>query len=84
MFISNGFNVLAYEKTGGNIEAITQLRIVYWNLHILSFFKNIPLLRSILRILIFTSNNLMALILGKILPCRQDLYLNNVLLAEKK
>jgi len=84
MFISNGFNVLAYEKTGGNIEAITQLRIVYWNLHILSFFKNIPILRSILRILVFTSNNLMALILGKILPSRQDLYLNNVLLAEKK
>jgi SAM-dependent methyltransferase len=84
MFTSNGFNIVAFEKTGGSIEAITQLRIVYWNLHILSFVKNIPVLRTVLRLMVFTSNNVMALILGKILPKRQDLYLNNILLAEKK
>jgi SAM-dependent methyltransferase len=83
MFTSNGFNIVAFEKTGGSIEAITQLRIVYWNLHILSIFKNIPVLRTMLRKLVFTSNNLSAIILGKILPRRQDLYLNNILLAEK-
>lgn len=83
MFSSNGFNIVAFEKTGGSIEAITQLRIVYWNLHILSIFKNIPVLRSVLRLIVFTTNNLAAIIFGKILPRRQDLYLNNILLAEK-
>ena len=83
MFTSNGFNIVAFEKTGGSIEAITQLRIVYLNLHILSIFKNIPVLRSVLRLIVFTTNNLAAIIFGKIFPRRQDLYLNNILLAEK-
>jgi hypothetical protein len=35
------------------------------------------------RILFFGLNNLWALALSRILPFRQDLYLNNVVLAER-
>lgn len=83
MFGSNGFRVLASEKTGGQIEAITQLRIVYWNLHILSALKDIPVVRTVARTAFFTVNNLWALAAGRLLPKRQDLYLNNIMLAEK-
>jgi SAM-dependent methyltransferase len=84
MFESNGFEIVHFEKTGGNIEAITQLQIVYWNLHILSKFQKIPILRSVLRNFFFTLHNIKALVMSKILPFRQDLYLNNVILAKKK
>ncbi len=83
MFERNGFKVLAYEKTGGNVEAITQLRIVYWNLHIISKIKNIPVLRSVVRNIFFVTNNLFALCISRLFPFRQDLYMNNVILAEK-
>jgi SAM-dependent methyltransferase len=83
MFQANGFRIIRYEKTGGSIEAITQLRIVYWNLHILSGLRHIPVVRTIARKVFFTANNLAALFLSRILPYRQDLYLNNIILAEK-
>ncbi len=83
MFTSNGFRIVEQRKTGGNIEVLTQLRIVYWNLHILSALKDIPVVRSVARILFFGLNNLSALLLRRILPYRQDLYLNNVILAER-
>jgi SAM-dependent methyltransferase len=83
MLTSQGFRILEQRKTGGNVEVLTQLRIVYWNLHILSGLKDIPVVRSVARILFFGLNNLWALALSRILPFRQDLYLNNVVLAER-
>jgi len=83
MFETNGFRIVEFHKTGGQIEAITQLRIVYWNLHILSILKDIPVIRSLARTLFFTLNNLWAVAWSSILPRQQDLYLNNVMLAEK-
>lgn len=84
MFESNGFRILVQEKTGGNIEAISQLRIVYWNLHIISKVRKIPIIRSLFRYLVFVPNNLFAVVASKIFPFRQDLYLNNIILAEKE
>jgi SAM-dependent methyltransferase len=83
MFEQHGFRVLACEKTGGYMEAVMQLRIVYWDLHILSRVKQIPVLRTVLRKSLFTLFNIGALLARAILPHRQDLYLNNVMLAEK-
>jgi hypothetical protein len=83
MFEQHGFRVIAYEKTGTYIDAVMQLRIVYWDLHILSKVKHIPVLRTILRKGLFTMFNIGAILARSILPRRQDLYLNNVMLAEK-
>ncbi len=83
IFLKKGFQIITYEKTGSYIDAICQLRIVYWDKHILSRLQKIPVIRSISRIFIFSLNNIGAIILRKILPYRQDLYLNNILLAQK-
>lgn len=83
LFEKNGFRVLMYEKTGTHVTAIMQLRIMYMHQHVLPFFRKIPILRSGLRLIIYTSMNLCALIKNIVLPKKTDLYLNNVILCEK-
>jgi hypothetical protein len=75
--------VLHYEKTGSFIEAIVQLRIVYWDKNLLVYLKKIPVLRTIARWIVFGGNNLWAGFCKAILPYKQDLYLNNIVLAQK-
>jgi len=83
IFRTSGFEVVHYEKTGTYHEALIQLKIVYWDKYILSLVKNIPVVRTIARWIIFGGNNLWAVIYKAIMPGKQDLYLNNVLLAKK-
>jgi len=84
MLEKNGFIVLLQDKTGNAMETIWQLRITYWHLHVVSKFRKIPVLRSALRLTIYTGFNLLALLCSRIFPTRKDLYLNNIILAEKK
>ena len=84
LFESSGFTVLHYEKTGSFIEAIVQLRIVYLDKTLIAFFKNIPVIRTIARWVVFGGNNLWAGFCKAILPYNQDLYLNNIVLAQKR
>lgn len=79
----HGFRVAEVKKTGNFVLAIMQLRIMYWHLHLLPYVRKIPVVRSVLRLLIYTGMNLGALLLNRILPKRDDLYLNNVILCEK-
>ncbi|MBG9377466.1 methyltransferase domain-containing protein [Panacibacter sp. DH6] len=83
LFNRNGFKVLKQEKTGNAVETVFQLWIMYIHQHITPYVRKIPIVRSVFRFITYTSLNIMALILGKLLPLRQDLYLNNVVLAEK-
>jgi SAM-dependent methyltransferase len=83
LFEKNGFSVLAYEKTGTYVTAIMQLRIMYIHQHVLPIFRKIPLVRSGLRLIVYTGMNIFALIKNKLLPKKTDLYLNNVILCEK-
>jgi SAM-dependent methyltransferase len=83
LFEKNGFRVLQVDKSGGNIEAIMQLKITYTAKHILPIFRKIPVVRSLARLFTYSIMNLWALVLGAILPRRQDLYLNNIFLCEK-
>lgn len=80
---SHGFSVLELGKTGNAVETIWQLRITYWHQHILYKVRKIPVLRAGLRLLIYTGFNLLGLFWSKILPVRKDLYLNNIVLAQK-
>jgi SAM-dependent methyltransferase len=84
LFERNGFEVVKQEKTGSFTEAVIQLRIVYWDAHLLKPFRKIPVLRSVARWIVFGGNNLWALFCRSALPYSQDLYLNNVVLAQKK
>jgi SAM-dependent methyltransferase len=81
---SRGFKVLALEKSGTAIETIWQLRVMNWHQNILPKVKNIPLLRGMLRNFIFLYCNGFAKLENWIFPDSFDLYLNNIVLAEKE
>lgn len=83
MLESNGFTVLQGDKTGNHVETLWQLRITYWHQHVLPKVRKIPVVRSAARLLIYTTFNLAGLLQSKIFPKRNDLYLNNIVLAEK-
>lgn len=79
----NGFEVIAQDKTGNNVEVVFQLWTMYIHQHILPFIRKIPVVRSAFRYFTYISLNALALFWSKILPDRKDLYLNNVVLAKK-
>src|SRR4030095_728799 len=83
IFEKNGFEIINQEKTGNNVEAIFQLWIMYIHQHITPFFRKIPVIRSAFRFITYTSLNILAILLSRLLPDKKDLYLNNVLLAKK-
>jgi SAM-dependent methyltransferase len=84
LMISHGFEVVEQEKLGTAQEALWQMRITYWNLHIVERFRNIPVVRNIVRYGFNVLANMAAVVCHSILPKRQDLYLNNVLLVKKE
>jgi SAM-dependent methyltransferase len=79
----NGFRVLEIKKSGNFVLAIMQLRIMYIHLHLMPYVRKIPVVRSVLRFAVYTSMNLAAMLLNRILPRREDLYLNNIIWCEK-
>ena len=86
LFEKNGFKILLQDKSGDFTMAVYQMRMVYFNDH---FIPSFPLLGK----LKFFRTNIPPLlnpVLNTwfsfwhwILPKRKDLYLNNILLAEK-
>jgi SAM-dependent methyltransferase len=83
LFQRHGFEVVHQEKTGNNVEVVIQLWIMYLHQHVNPKFRKIPGLRSAFRFISYTSLNLLALAFDRILPRRQDLYLNNVIFCKK-
>lgn len=79
----HGFEVVRYEKTGSFIESITQSIVMY--LHF--FIPHKPAaLKAIFFTIFITPFLLAGIVFSKILPARikrNDLYLNNVMLARK-
>jgi SAM-dependent methyltransferase len=81
-----GFRVLLQDKSGDYLSALHQLRVQYISDHLI---PSIPLLG---RIKLFVTNvrpvvvliiNIWFLCWHSVLPFRKDLYLNNIVLAEK-
>lgn len=79
----HGFKVISQDKTGNNVEVVFQLWTMYIHQHILPYIKKIPVVRTVFKYVTYVSLNLMAKLFSSILPDRKDLYLNNVVLAEK-
>ncbi|HEV3414132.1 MAG TPA: methyltransferase domain-containing protein [Puia sp.] len=80
----HGFEMVMQEKTGNSVETVIQLWIMYIHQHISPVFRRIPGVRSAFRFLTYTSLNLWALLLSKILPDSRDLYLNNIIVCKKR
>ena len=79
----NGFEVMHYEKLGGSIDVIVQMRLTYFHYHIMPFFIKIPVVRNIIRVTTNTLMNLYANIHRKIFPMGNELYLNNLIICKK-
>lgn len=80
----HGFEVVQQEKLGTAVQALWQMRITYWNLHVLYKVRNIPVVRTAARLFFNSSMNAAAWLCNAMLPSSNDLYLNNLVLARKK
>tara|TARA_B100000989_G_scaffold254225_1_gene202856 strand:+ start:729 stop:1451 length:723 start_codon:yes stop_codon:yes gene_type:complete len=80
LFEKNNFKILEYKKSTVGIECIFQLIISGIEKKI---FTNFIFLNYLIKFLIISPINLLAIILNLILPKNNDLFLDNVLLAKK-
>ena len=80
----HGFEMVKQEKTGNSVETVFQLWIMYIHQHITPVVRRIPVVRSAFRFFTYTCLNLWGLLLSKLLPNRQDLYLNNIIVCKRK
>jgi SAM-dependent methyltransferase len=86
LFEKHGFKILVQDKAGDFMSAIYQMRVLYFSEH---FLPSIPLLGK-LKFIVTNIRPVTVLVLNAwfacwhaVLPKRNDLYLNNILLAEK-
>jgi SAM-dependent methyltransferase len=78
-----GFKVLEYEKRGDFIEAITQVRVLYFVNWAEPFFSKLSYPGNLMmRFSLFLMNG-WGKIKSALMPTRYDLYLSNIVLAEK-
>jgi len=76
-----GFEIISHIKTSTDVSVIFQLINAY--LFKILHTKN-PYVNLIITILLMSPFNIMGIILAKILPYNEDLYLDNIVLARKK
>lgn len=80
----NGFRIVSLEKTSNYVEVLGQLGLLYLNSTFVGYLHIIPLIGNPLRTFFICLLNIAAIVLGKILPVRKDLYLGLVVLAQKE
>lgn len=83
LMTNNGYSIDTYNKSGNTVEAIGQLRLIYAHLHVVSLFKKIPVIRQAARVFTYSALNIWTIILSKLLPKSDDLYMNNIVVAIK-
>lgn len=80
ILVENGFAIVEYRKSNNGIEVIFQLLNAY-------FYKKLvtrkAILNLIVSILVMSPFNVIGLLLSKILPANEDLYLDNIILVRK-
>lgn len=84
MMEKSGFRVLEFEKSGNFITTTFQIWILYWYTILGKAAKKNILARWFLKYFLVFPLNVCGLVTNFILPVNKTLYLNNVLLAEKK
>ena len=83
LFEKNNFKVIEYEKVGNHFETIMQLRIGFYDLVIFPKLDKLVFVRPLLEFILYPIYNISALIFSKLLPNKQALYMNNVIVCEK-
>ncbi len=78
----NNFEILITDKSGNFFTTVFQLQVAYLN-DVLLPKLTIPLLVKIAKKTIIPLINIIGVLLNRIMPRNKDLYLNNVILAQK-
>ena len=84
LFEKNNFKVVEYKKIGNHFDTIIQLRISYFALVLLPKLNKLGFVKSIFEFFIYPLFNIYALIFSKMFPRSQALYMNNLIVCEKK
>lgn len=80
----NGFQIVKFDKKGNFMEAITQMRALYFAGAFGTFFSKLSLPgRLIFKSAVFLINS-WGMFKSWVLPARHELYLSNIIIAEKK
>ena len=79
----NGFRIRTLDKSGNFIEVMFQLRALYFFDNWYPKVARIPVLRSLFRLFFFAIPNAMGNLFSNLLPENKQLYLNNIVVAEK-
>ena len=83
LFETNGFSVVAYEKIGTNVDVISQLQVMYAALTLSGKLTKYQTAQKIFEKVAFPVLNIWADIKKAILPTRNDMFLNHIILCEK-
>jgi hypothetical protein len=83
LFEKNNFKVIEFEKIGNHFDTLIQLRISYYSLVLFPKLNKLVIVKPICEAIIYPIYNLYALLFSKILPKRNALYMNNVIVCEK-
>lgn len=82
----NGFKILVQDKAGDFYTALHQLKMVYFSEQVINswyVFGKVKFITANLRSILVALKNVWFLIKQPFMPKRYDLYLNNIVLAEK-
>jgi len=80
----NNFTVHITDKSGNFMQVISQLTVLYFYDTGYSVVKKIPVAREIFKFLFVFLPNLGGSIASKIFPSKNQLYFNNIVVAEKR
>jgi len=78
-----GFSIIVFNKSGNFIETIIQLWLLYWYTQFHRKCKNYRLIRWFFKGFLVLPSNVAGIVLSRVLPFNNSLYLNNVILAKK-
>lgn len=84
MLQKNGFTVLVAEKSGSFIQVISQLIVLYFHDTAYSKIRRIPVVKQLFEFVFFFLPNLFGMMVDKVLPSKNQLYFNNIIVAEKR
>ncbi|MER3464135.1 MAG: hypothetical protein C4329_06700 [Chitinophagaceae bacterium] len=79
----SGFEIVDYSKAGNFITTTTQMITLYFTNQFKGVWRRVFILRWIYKFCFFLVPNLIGVILNRLLPSNDTLYLNNVIVAKK-
>jgi len=83
-FTKAGFEIITIEKTGNFITTMSQMACLYSYISIYPRIKKIFFLRWFYKFFLIFIPNTMGIVLSKLLPRNDDIYLSNIVWAKKK